>query len=276
MNKSCIGGIVLLGMLFTATVAAEEGPRTPESPDAPAEPELERGVEERLERVERIVESRALRRMSSQIDALRREVQELRGTTEELEHRLERQSGRMSDLYNDLDRRMVDIERRSRRAAPKTSDTPLVDTDDGGEREAYREAFELLRELRYEDAVDAFKQFLDKHPEGRYAHTARYWLAEGEYAQRHFERAIEHYQAVLEHHPDSPRAAEAYLKIAYSHDELGNRDEARRVAEELISTYPETTEANQAERLLRAIREAEQTEQPEAAEEDNGAGDAGA
>ncbi len=259
MNNWRIGGIVLLGVLFTVSVQAEE------EPEAPELPEVERSVEDRLERIERIVESRALREMSSRIDSLRREVQELRGSNEELEHQLERQSERMRDLYDDMDRRLVDVERRSRRAAPTPDDTPLVETDDGGEREAYREAFELLRELRYEEAVDAFKAFLEEFPDGRYAHTARHWLAEGEYAQRHFERAIERYEELLEHHPDSPRAAEAYLKIAYSHDELGERDEARRMAEEVIATYPDTTEASQAERLLRAIREAEQ------AEEDNGA-----
>ena len=123
-----------------------------------------------------------------------------------------------------------------------------------GEQQAYQDAFNLLRELRYDKATLAFRDFLKKYPNGRYAHIAQYWLGEASYAQGKFKQAIKDYQALIDNHPNSPKLAEAMLKIGYSQYELKNYKAAQTSLEQLIKTYPGTTEAGQAKNLLKKIR----------------------
>lgn len=234
-------------------------------------------VEQRLERLERVVDSQSLLEMLERLDTLQREVQMLRGQVEEQQHTIKGLKERQRDLYLDIDRRMSRIEREGVSAAPTTntgesigatqpltagaasqSITPVTatvneQTSIQDEREAYQQAFDMLRELRYAQATEAFRNFLKQYPDSRYAHIAQYWLGEAGYAQRDFRQAIADYNALIENHPQSPKLAEAMLKIGYSHYELKEAEKAREVLEQLVQKYPDSTEAGQARNLLKRI-----------------------
>lgn len=239
-------------------------------------------VEQRLDRLERLLESRGLADILMRLNALQEEIRQLRGENEEQAHAIEDLKKRQRELYIDLDRRLLQLERGSGRqessqdadassssasvaaaampeserpasAGPETPrETPLSVGRD--EREAYQAAFNLLRELQYDKAIDAFEKFLRNYPDGRYAHIARYWLGEANYAQRHFKQAISSYEGLIARYPDSPKVAEAMLKIGYSHHNLQADKPAREILEKLIASYPGTTEASQARNLLQKIR----------------------
>jgi tol-pal system protein YbgF len=243
-------------------------------------------LEERVARVERMVNSRALMEMLDRLDSLQQEVQQLRGQVEEQQHTITGLKERQRELYLDIDRRMSRIEREGGGAAPtadatagtagssgpaltasptaamvtppaaQTAKPATAATDQNRmqqEREAYQQAFDLLRELRYAQATTAFRDFLKKFPDGQYAHIAQYWLGEAAYAQRDFKQAIADYNALLANFPKSPKRAEAMLKIGYSHYELKEADQARAVLEQLVQQYPDSTEAGQARNLLKRI-----------------------
>ena len=61
---------------------------------------------------------------------------------------------------------------------------PSPETTAGNERDAYRGAFELLKQRKYGEAVNAFNDLLRSYPQGQYTDNARYWLAETYYVQR--------------------------------------------------------------------------------------------
>ncbi len=250
-------------------------------------------LEARVARLERQLDNRGLVDMALKLEALEKTVQQLRGENEVLAHKLEEMKKRQRDLYLDLDRRLVQLERRGVAATP-ASDTsppaepagaetpaavappavvsggkpttatrrtpapaprgPVVAAASETEQQAYQQAFNLLRELKYDKASEAFRRFLKTYPDGRYAHIAQYWLAETGYAQRKFRQAIADYQTLIDKYPDSPKLAEALLKIGYSQYELKNFAAAREALERLIANYPGTTEAGQARNLLRKIR----------------------
>jgi tol-pal system protein YbgF len=113
----------------------------------------------------------------------------------------------------------------------------------------------LLRELRYEQASAAFRDFLKQYPNSRYAHIAQYWLGEAAYARRDFVQAIKDYEALLQNHPHSAKRAEAMLKIGYSYQELKRGEEAKRMMEQLIELYPDSTEAGQASNQLKRLKQ---------------------
>jgi len=235
-------------------------------------------TEERLSRLERILENQGLVEMLARLDNLQSELQILRGEIELHAHELEEIKQRQRDLYVDIDRRLLLLERSSPEAgaaltspAAKVGDsgksadttkatavapaaTAVSATDFEGEQKAYQSAFDLLRDLRYDQAVAAFKSFLKQYPNGRYAHIAQYWIGEANYAQRNFKQAITDYQTLIDKYPNSPKLAEAMLKIGYSHYELKNMKQAETTLKSLVKNYPGTTEAGQAENLLQKIR----------------------
>jgi tol-pal system protein YbgF len=227
-------------------------------------------VEQRLERVEQLVNSQSLLDMLERIDALQMEVQQLRGQLEEQQHTIDGLKSRQRELYLDIDRRLSRFEREGGGTAAAASNAGSAGQNLAGgnaapapeanaqrmqqERIAYQKAFDMLRELRYAQATESFRAFLKEYPDGRYAHIAQYWLGEAGYAQRKFEQAITDYQALLQNHPRSPKRAEAMLKIGYSHHELKQNEQARQVLEQLIKQYPDSTEAGQARNLLKQIR----------------------
>lgn len=242
--------------------------------------------EERLTRLERILNSQGLVDMLSRMDDLQMQIEKLRGDIEIQSHQLEEIKQRQRDLYVDIDRRLLRLERnappspeastgaaatgstdklqgtgKTPMAQAPSGQTPAVSTgtqtasvDAAGEQQAYQKAFDTLRALRYDQAVAAFKGFLAKYPNGRYAHIAQYWIGEADYAQRKFKQAIVDYQKLIDDYPTSPKLAEAMLKIGYSQYELKNNKAAETILKQLIKSYPGTTEAGQAQNLLQKIR----------------------
>ena len=238
----------------------------------------EASLEERLNRVERLVNSKGLVDIMVRVESMQSELQRLVGEIELQKHSLDEIKKRQRDLYVDIDRRILQIERggvsSSRQTTPSRPtvstkseinqlpakvttpgvETPRVVKKKEGEQVAYQKAFDLLRALRYEKATHAFRSFLNDYPDGRYAHIAQYWLAETSYHTRKYDIAVKDYQTLINHYPKSPKRADALLKIGYSQFELKSYSKAKTVLDKLIQSYPGTTEAGQAENLLQKIR----------------------
>lgn len=243
-------------------------------------------VEDRLNRIERLVNSKGLIDVMVRVENLQSELQNLVGEIELQKYTLDEIKKRQRDLYLDIDRRILQVERGSgsNKASVSTSvsnqasvtessvanvsetpkdmsETPVEYSipprktkKKEGEQVAYQKAFDLLRALRYAKATQAFRQFLNDFPDGRYAHIAQYWLAETSYHIRKFSVAVEDYQALINQYPKSPKRADALLKIGYSQFELKLFSKAKNVLNKLIQSYPGTTEAGQANKLLQKIR----------------------
>jgi len=256
-------------------------------------------ADERLQRLERLVNSQGMVDLLIKLESLQKEVQQLRGDVETQTHIANDLKKRQRDLYVDIDRRLLHIERNGSSApkgnsysghsatpdstitTPSTSASGMTRKPQGStqsppvkhaapvanrpaskavdpvkEQNAYQKAFDLLRELRYEQAIKAYRQFILDYPNGRYAHIAQYWLSEASYAQRHFKQAITDYQDLVRNYPNSPKLAEAMLKIGFSYNELGQNKAAKDIIEKLIRVYPNTTAAGQGQNLLKKIKSA--------------------
>lgn len=209
-------------------------------------------LEARIARIEQTMQSQSLLDMLARIEALTEENRLLRGELEEQSHLLNELKQQQGDLYRDLDRRLSDMERigtatPSQGTAAGVAQAPAEPAPSAAERDAYQQAFDLLRELRYEQAIDGFRAFLKRYPTGRYAASAQYWIGEAFYARRDFARAIAEYQLLLQSYPASTKAPEALLKIGYSYSVLNKKEEARHTFEALVKRYPQSPEAQQAE-----------------------------
>lgn len=127
---------------------------------------------------------------------------------------------------------------------------PSPETTAGGEREAYKTAFDLLKNRRYGEAQKAFRDLLARYPQGQYADNARYWLAESSYSNRDLPAALMEFEALVSQYPQSPKLTAALLKIGYIQFEQQNWPAARATLEDVVKRYPESTEARLAKSRL--------------------------
>jgi len=285
-------------LVSTSSFARDKQPRrfgnhsntdeTAQTSSGPITTKSKMGVDERLQRLERLMNSQGLVDLLLKLDSLQKEVQQLRGDVEVQTHTANALKKQQRDLYVDIDRRLLQIERNGsngskgtyssgvgqpaltmpatkanaaqsppvKQVAPVMSRPAARSINPIKEQNAYQKAFDLLRELRYEQAIKAYRQFMRDYPNGRYAHIAQYWLSEASYAQRQFKQAIKDYQALITNYPNSPKLAEAMLKISYSYNALGQNKAAKEMAKKLLRVYPNTTAAGQAQNLLKKIKSA--------------------
>lgn len=335
-----VAGLCLAGAAV-APAAAQDAPPAKET------------VAQRLDRLERLLNSKGLLDMLQQIQQLQQEVRELRGQLEVEDHKLDQLSERQRNLYADVDQRLRKLRQggggnnqsaaaagggdnnppldslapvtgpaqssstpgdnlmtlnissngggnagtasgqaatsaapqpASSQPAPAQSGTAagtqtamagqsasLAQTDAGiqpaGVEQArdvspvqiqaqYQEAFGLLKQSQYEQAIQAFRKFLAAYPDSDYADNAQYWLAEAYYVTRDFDSALKEYRKLVQAYPNSQKYTGGLLKIGYTLQELGKLDEARKQLQELVQKYPGTTAARLAQDRLQRLNAA--------------------
>lgn len=204
-------------------------------------------LDERLARVERIVDNQALTEIAGQLAALEAELRALRGTLEELQFALDGARQQQRDQYLDLDRRLQALEEGAARlaqVAAAAGPDPQAD---------YQASFELLKAGRYAEAGRGFEEFLVAHPEHDLAANAQYWLGEVHYVERDFEGALVAFERVLSAYPQARKAPDAMLKAGYCQYELRRYAAARaslaRVTRDFAGTPAAQDAAQRLERM---------------------------
>lgn len=133
------------------------------------------------------------------------------------------------------------------------TDTAAVALPDA-EQPAYQAAFDLLESGQYQPAINAFKAFLARYPNGEYSDNAQYWLGESYYALRDYHSAQSSFQSLIENHPNSQKRAHAELKLGYVYYELKDKVRAKQILEQVRLQYPGTNTARLAEERLRRLQ----------------------
>lgn len=219
---------------------------------------------QRLARIESLLQNQGLVELMQQMQSLQAELQELRGDVEKHGNDLESMQRRQRELYLDIDRRLNDLQVQSSTAAPVTDGAaapagiteagmPTVSASAQGadhERAGYMNAFEILRESRYAEAIQSFTQFLQQYPNGKYANNAQYWLAEAYYATGDMEKALAEFGKVIDEYPSSSKIPDAKLKLGYTYYELGQWAKSRDTLTGVMTSYPNSSFALLAEKRL--------------------------
>ena len=202
-------------------------------------------LDRRLQRVERLLDSSALKGLLQRVDAQQREIRALQGANDVLNHKLQQLEQRLSALAAPPP---AEPPPAADSAAPKpTAPAAATDTasaDPEQERAAYNAAFQLLRDGEYGAAVTALQQQLKDYPGGSYAANAQYWIGEAHYAEQQFDPALQAFQQVLDNYPDNAKSPDAMLKIGMILGEQGKQDDARQLFQQLQQRYPDSSAAS--------------------------------
>lgn len=255
MSEIKIIGLLFCGLMATGTVLAEDSTLAGLS------------EKQRIQRLERMMDSDILREQMQTMQSLREEISSLRELVEQQDYELESMKQRQRNLYLDMDRRINNAEAGGRNGVrtapvppPSSTSTkvaiPVVVAGDSDGQAAYSAAFSLLKEGQYESSVKSFETFKSNYPNSKYADNAQYWLGEANYVSRDYKKALSAFQRLIAQYPESSKISGARLKIGYVYFELKNWSAAREALQQVISLYPDTTVAKKAnERLQRMKRE---------------------
>lgn len=233
----------------------------------------------------------AILQLYQQITGMQQEIRQLRGQNQELSHELDDLRKRQRELYMNTDQRLQALEAAvsggnvSNTAGPgatppsnsvstnpgaaTTSSVPAVQgavsptapasapaASAGNGLDAYQQAFNLLKNSHYHEAVAAFKSFVKQYPQSAYVPNAEYWAGEALYVEQHFNQALAQFRMVVNQYPQSNKVAASMLKIGYSQYELKEWPEARKTLQNVVNNYPGTNAARlAADRLSQMQRE---------------------
>jgi tol-pal system protein YbgF len=205
-----------------------------------------------------------------ELQLLQEEVQQLRGLVEEQEYRLERMEAEQQSRYLEIDQRLRALGAGSG-PAPQggptggagtgtgtgsgADGTAAVVSPAGTEQAAYQQAYGLLQDRRFDDAIQAFEAFLDAYPSGQYAGNAMYWLGELHLVSEppDLEQARQSLVQVLRLFPDHRKVPDALYKLGVIYRALGEAPQARAYLEQVLAEHPDATVARKAASLLREL-----------------------
>lgn len=108
------------------------------------------------------------------------------------------------------------------------------------------------RKRRFDEAVAAFSEILERAPDSDLADNARYWIGEARYLQRRFRPALAEFTKVLAY-PYTEKADDAQLMIARSYLALGEADQAMAAFRKLLQNYPGSEYVDEAREELRQL-----------------------
>lgn len=222
-------------------------------------------------------------KLIDKIQSLQKEVQELRGQLEVQAHDLKLLQQQQVAFYKDLDSRLsgvsststsqskstLDLSVGSKDSSPKTK-TPAAQlapikaaistasvspsrTNPADEQISYLAAYELVKNKRYDDAINSMNVFVQKYPKGGYTANAQYWLGELYLVKKDYTNSVDHFNIVLQQFPTSSKSAASMLKIGYAYAAQGNKDDAKKFLLQVVRAYPDTPTAQLANSKLRTL-----------------------
>lgn len=190
--------------------------------------------------------------IGSSMSSIEEEMRSLRGDVDALQYQLrdmQQRRAQVAGLGGGAGRAEVTPPAPQTSATASSPSQPAQNSDD---QSAYLAAFGKLKSGAYDDAIGAFRSFLDKYSASAYAPNAQYWIGEAFYVQKKFDEAWDSFQLVGERYPDSLKAADARLKQGLIRVEQGDLSEARKILQEVSTKHAGSSAARLAsERLQR-------------------------
>jgi tol-pal system protein YbgF len=256
---------VLFGMMFTVSAVSALAVAKAPVIDVNANSIDSAALIEQLTSLSRKLDSRnkAQVNIQRQLDLLQTEVNELRGVTELHTHQLSQVVERQRELYQEIDKRINEVlETTSKTALVASQSITNVNTsvesssysDNLTENEAYDRALNLvLKDKRYQQAIQEFQVFNKTFPKSSYAPNAHYWLGQLLFNQGKLAQASQEFLIVVNKHKESTKRPDALLKLAMVAQKQTDSKMAVATYQQLLKEYPESTAAKLAKPRLATL-----------------------
>ena len=207
-----------------------------------------------------------------EIESMREQIGAINGRLEEVEYRVKQEkdaSGlteldRLKEDSRIMNSRITSIEQyldmggaaksTAIKSAPANVPAASVPLSSLSEQALYDQAKQAFDAGELEKARQGFQEFTKRFPDSKNADNAQFWIGEIYYQEKWYEKAIVEYQKVVEDYPKGNKIRSAMLKQGYAFLNIGDKANARLILKDLISKYPNTTEAQLATQKLSQIK----------------------
>lgn len=251
---------VFLLLIFSGFVHAEttvEDESSPASSTSPSEQRFEQQARNQAD-------------LLKQINTLNQQIKDLQGQLEIHEHDIKVLNDQQKTQYNDLDERLTELSHLKTAHTEVTTKKTLKDDTESTEekskktttishepssneeeQKAYRTAYGLLKNKRYDKAKTAFQKFLQDYPSSTNAIDAHYWLGNVYLLKNQPAKAITEFKAVLKMDTTHSKSADTLLKMGLAYSVQGNTKQAHTYFKNVKKTYPNSQAAKIASEQLR-------------------------
>lgn len=197
----------------------------------------------------------------SQVDSLQQQVKELKGQMEEQDHTIAQLQAQSKQQYLDLDRRFSQLTAASTSAVEKnTTTSPSSSANNTGtatgqitDAEAYQDAFKLISQRKFDQAIAAFSDFVTDYPKSSYISNAKYWLGEIYSATGKTDEARQEFLSVVTDYPKSKKVADAMYKLGQIYSQSGDNVQAKKYLQKVIKDYPGSSAAQLSKSFLQTL-----------------------
>jgi len=212
----------------------------------------------------------AMARLSIRVTQVEDDLRMLTGRIEEILHKVNQVSNRFDKLVGDVDYRLSALEQGNTASAPPaprrsgvlgtmsqrelsqgtaqlpaatdgTQTAAAVALPAGTPRDKYNFAYGLLRQARYDEAEQAFEQFLTAHAEDPLAQNAQYWLGKVYFVREEYVLAAQTFTDNYKTYPKGPKAPDSLLNLGLSLSRLDKASAACAAFDELKRKFPRTS-----------------------------------
>ncbi|NPA53506.1 MAG: tetratricopeptide repeat protein [Aquificae bacterium] len=195
---------------------------------------------------------------------LKKEVSQLRTQQKELKMSLMDISQRIDNLSKNVAKNSIEIEKlKNFKKTPPPSELPK----EGVEKviipenpvDLYKKALDAYYKGKIEEARRYFKEFTEKYKNHELYDNALFWIGQTYYVEGNYTEAIKAWDLLIAG-CESGEIVEcnkypmAMLKKAYAYMKMGNIEDAKRIFREIISKFPDSEEAELAQRKLEALK----------------------
>lgn len=213
-----------------------------------------------------------------QLQSLQKELADLKGRTEVLEHDLAQANDQSKEQYKDFNARLENMAKakdasttsNAKKAAELASNEQAMETPSDNEHSAsaaqikaeeteYQKALALLKARDYPRAIPKLRNFLSNYPTGAHASYAHFWLGEIHLLQNQPDVAVAEYRKILVDFPKSDKVPMAQLKLGFAYQDQGGIAKARAQYQKVIKNYPGTAVAKLATQKLADLSTASAT-----------------
>ncbi len=119
--------------------------------------------------------------------------------------------------------------------------------------EYYNTAYDFYYKNQFETAVKVLEDAIAKFPESTEAPRAQNTVGDAYYKLGRFKEALTAHTAVITNYKDPDAVADAYYKQGQDHEALKQIDAARKSYTQVVSLFPNSAAAVQAQQALRRI-----------------------
>lgn len=202
-----------------------------------------------------------------QLEQLQQEVQQLRNLVEIQANQLKQNEASQRNRYLDLDQRAQEQTQRLNKLEEQqfnlslqpqvvqqpasTSNTGASNANPVNAKSSYDQAYGLVVERDFNQAIIAFKNFINDYPTSNLIGNAYYWLGEIYLAQNNRQEAKKMFLAVTNNYPRSYKLADSKYKLALIESRFGNKDLAKQLMQQLIDQHPTEPAADLAKAYLK-------------------------